>query len=192
MIEEDQYSFFFVRYFFDAASLQKHLWSQSKIQNLKSNDSMLESLQLSSLIAVVAVIFSIAILGYFSWKTLITSNYFQKGINLYQQKDYPGAEAAFRQVISLNSTNDVVHLLLGDSLIQQGKVDAAISEYQEVIERAPKKVDAYLRLAQAFIQQHKLQEAIAILQKASDLFQAQRQPEKAQQIQRVLQQVSSV
>ncbi|RUR86913.1 tetratricopeptide repeat protein [Chlorogloeopsis fritschii PCC 9212] len=153
---------------------------------------MLESLQLSSLVAVVAVIFSIAILGYFSWKTLITSNYFQKGINLYQQKNYPGAEAAFRQVISLNSTNDVVHLLLGDSLMQQGKVDAAISEYQEVIERAPKKVDAYLRLAQAFIQQHKLQEAIAILQKASDLFQAQRQPEKAQQIQRVLQQVSSV
>ncbi|MFQ4144546.1 tetratricopeptide repeat protein [Chlorogloeopsis sp. ULAP02] len=153
---------------------------------------MLESFQLPSIIAVVAVICSIAILGYFSWKTLITSNYFQKGINLYQQKDYLGAEAAFRRVISINSTNDVIHLLLGDSLMQQDKVEAAISEYQEVIERAPKKVDAYLRLAQAFMQQQKPQEAIAILQKASDLFQAQRQPEKAQQIQRVLQQMSSV
>lgn len=60
-----------------------------------------------------------------------------------------------------------------------------------MIRRAPKKVDAYLRLAQALMQQQKPQEAITILQQASDLFQKQRQPEKAEKIQRLLQQISS-
>ncbi len=161
----------------------------SVVLHLCTFDCMLE--QYTSIFATVAVIFSIFLLGYFAWKTLITANYFQKGINLYQQKDYQGAEAAFRQVIAINSTNDAVHLLLGDTLMQQGKVEEAISEFQEVIRRAPKKVDAYLRLAQALMQQQKPQEAITILQQASDLFQKQRQPEKAEQIQRLLQQISS-
>ncbi len=152
---------------------------------------MLESLQPNSIFAIITVISSIALLGYFSWKTLITSNYFQTGINLFQQKDYQGAEAAFRQVISINSTNDVVHLLLGDTLMKQGKIEEAISEFQEVIRRAPKKVDAYLRLAQALIQLDNQPEAISTLQKAKVLFQAQRQTEKAEQIQRLLQQFDS-
>ncbi|MCX7594498.1 MAG: tetratricopeptide repeat protein [Fischerella sp.] len=147
--------------------------------------------QYISVFATVAVIFSILLLAYFAWKTLITANYFQKGINFYQQRDYQSAEAAFRQVIALNSTNDVVHLLLGDTLMQQGKFEEAISEFQEMIRRAPKKVDAYLQLAQALMQQQKLEEAIAILRQARDLFHKQRQSEKAEQIQRLLQQISS-
>lgn len=150
---------------------------------------MLEKLPTSEIFAAVAVIAIILLLGYFSYKTIITANYFQKGINLYQQKDYQAAEAAFRKVISINSTNDVVHLLLGDTLMQQGKIEEAISEFQEVIRRAPKKIDAYLRLAQALMQQRNPKEAIAVLEKARDLFQAQKQPEKAEQIQSLLQQM---
>jgi hypothetical protein len=52
----------------------------------------------------------------FAWKTLTNSNLFQKGIKLYQVKDYNGAEASFRQVIAIKSTNDIVRLLLGDIL----------------------------------------------------------------------------
>lgn len=151
---------------------------------------MLETFQPSYIIAVVVVIFSLSILAYFSWKTLITSNLFQKGVTFYQQKNYEAAEAAFRQVISLNSTNDMVHLLLGDTLMQQDKVEEAIQQFQEVIRRAPKKVEAYLRLSNALMQQDKQQEAIASLEQARDLFQVQRQPQKSDQINHILQQIS--
>ncbi|MEC4815049.1 MAG: tetratricopeptide repeat protein [Scytonema sp. PMC 1069.18] len=151
---------------------------------------MFENLQLNSIIAISVVIVSLVIIGYFSWKTLIISDLFQKGLNCYQQEDYKGAEAAFRQVISRNSTNDVVHLLLGDTLMQQSKLDEAIQQFQEVIRRAPKKVDAYLRLSNALMRQEKKQEAIATLQQARDLFQAQRQPQKVDEINRILDKMS--
>lgn len=152
---------------------------------------MLENFQASYILAIFVVIFSLSILAYFSWKTLITSNLFQKAVTLYQQKDYEAAEAAFRQVISLNSTNDVVHLLFGETLMQQGKVEEATQQFQEVIRRAPKKIDAYLRLSNALMQQEKQEEAVAILQQARDLFQAQRQPEKAHKIDQLLEHFSS-
>lgn len=100
---------------------------------------MFDNIQPSSVFAVFAVISSLALLGYFSWKTLITANLFQKGVTLYQQENYKNAEAAFRQVIAINSTNDVVHLLLGDTLMQQGRVEEATQQFQDVINRAPKK-----------------------------------------------------
>ena len=150
---------------------------------------MPETFHSSDIIAVAIVIISILLLVYFSWKTLITSNLVQKGVTLSQQEDYQGAEAVFRQVISFNSTNDMVHLLLGDTLMQQGKLEAATQQFQEVIRRAPKKVDAYLRLSNALMWQEKKEEAIVTLQQARDLFQAQRQPQKAQQIQQLLEKI---
>jgi len=143
----------------------------------------------SDIIAIAIVIISISLLGYFAWKTLITSNLFQKGVTLSQQEDYQGAEAVFRKVISLNSTNDVVHLLLGDTLMQQGKLEEATQQFQEVMRRAPKKVDAYLRLSNALMRQEKKEDAIVTLQQARDLFQAQRQPQKAEQIQQLLEKI---
>lgn len=146
----------------------------------------LSDISFANVIAIATVISSIVILVYFAWKTLITSNSFQQGVTLYQQEDYKGAEAVFRQVISLNSTNDMVHLLLGDALRQQGKLEEATQQFQEVIRRAPKKVDAYLRLSNVLMQQEQKEEAIVTLQQASDLFQKQRQPQKAEQIQQLL------
>jgi tetratricopeptide (TPR) repeat protein len=150
---------------------------------------MLETFHFSDFIAIIVVILSIALLAYFSWKTLITSNLFQKGVTLSQQEDYQGAEAVFREVIALNSTNDVVHLLLGDVLIKQGKLEEATQQYQDVIHRAPKKVDAYLRLANAFMRQEKKEEAITTLEQARDIFQAQRQSQKVEKIQQLLKQL---
>ncbi|WP_155752683.1 tetratricopeptide repeat protein [Scytonema sp. UIC 10036] len=146
----------------------------------------MSEIQLSSIFAVVAVISSLALLGYFSWKTLMTSNIFQKGVTLYQQENYKSAEAAFRQVIAINSTNDVVHLLLGDTLMQQGKVEEATQQFQDVINRAPKKVDAYLRLANALMRLERKESAIATLQQARDLLQAQRQVQKLEEVNRIL------
>ncbi len=144
----------------------------------------------SSIIPAFVVVLSLSILGYFAWKTLITSNLFQKGINLAQAKDYQGAEAAFRKVISINSTNDVVRLFLGDVLNQQGQVEEATELFREVIRRSPKNPDAYLRLANLLMQQEREKEAKANLLQAKDLLQKQRQPEKAQKITQLIDKMS--
>ncbi|MBN3893982.1 MAG: tetratricopeptide repeat protein [Nostoc sp. NOS(2021)] len=152
---------------------------------------MLETFPTSSIIAALVVVLSLSILGYFAWKTLITSDLFQKGINLAQAKDYQGAEAAFRKVISLNSTNDVVRLFLGDVLNQQGQVEEATELFREVIRRSPKNPDAYLRLANILMQQEREEEAKTNLQQAKDLLQKQRQPEKAKKITQLLDKMSA-
>ncbi|MEH2196212.1 MAG: tetratricopeptide repeat protein [Nostoc sp.] len=151
---------------------------------------MLETFPTSSIIAALVVVLSLSILGYFAWKTLITSDLFQKGINLAQAKDYQGAEAAFRKVISLNSTNDVVRLFLGDVLNQQGQVEEATELFREVIRRSPKNPDAYLRLANILMQQEREEEAKTNLLQAKDLLQKQRQPEKAKKITQLLDKMS--
>ncbi|MEM6753036.1 MAG: tetratricopeptide repeat protein [Cyanobacteria bacterium P01_C01_bin.38] len=150
---------------------------------------MLENYQLNTIIPAVIVISSIFMLIYFAVKTLRTSNLFQKGLDLYQQKDYQNAENIFRQVTSINVSNDVVRLLLGDSLLKQGKVEQAIEKYQEVIERAPKKADAYLRLSRIYMQQEKQSEAIAYLQQAKEVLQ-KRQPEKAEEVSQLLEKLN--
>ncbi len=151
---------------------------------------MLDNLQFNTIIPAVIVISSISLLIYFAVKTLRTSNLFQKGLELYQQKDYQNAEAVFRQVTSINVSNDVVRLLLGDSLLKQGKVEAAIEKYKEVIERAPKKADAYLRLSRIYMQQEKQSEAIEYLQQAKEVLQ-KRQPEKAKEVSQLLEKLNS-
>jgi len=152
---------------------------------------MFDTLHTIDILAILVVIISIFLLGYFAWKTLITSNYFQKGVNLYQQKDYQGAEAAFRQVIAINSTNDVVRLFLGDVLYQQGKITEATELFQEVMRRSPKNPEAYLRLANVLIQQNQPEAAKTNLAKAQELFQKQRRPETAQKIAHLLEQINA-
>ncbi|MDZ8083322.1 MAG: tetratricopeptide repeat protein [Nostoc sp. DcaGUA01] len=152
---------------------------------------MLETLPISSILAGSIVAFSLVILGYFAWKTLITSDLFQKGINLAQAQDYQGAEAAFRKVISLNSTNDVVRLFLGDVLNRQGRVEEAKELFCEVIHRSPKNPDAYLRLANILMQQEKREEAKNNLLLAKELLQKQRQPEKATRIAQLLEKMKA-
>ncbi|MEH2013778.1 tetratricopeptide repeat protein [Nostoc sp.] len=152
---------------------------------------MLETFPTSSIIPALVVVLSLSILGYFAWKTLITSDLFQKGINLAEAKDYQGAEAAFRKVISLNSTNDVVRLFLGDVLNQQGQVEEATELFRDVIHRSPKNPDAYLRLANILMQQEREEEAKTNLLQAKDLLQKQRQPEKAKKITQLLDKMSA-
>ncbi|MEB3179392.1 MAG: tetratricopeptide repeat protein [Nostocaceae cyanobacterium] len=152
---------------------------------------MLENYPIISIVAIGLVSGILITLVYFLWKTIITSDSYQQGVNLYQQQDYSGAEAAFRKVIAMNSTNDMVRLLLGDSLLQQNKLEEASQIFQDVIANSPKNVDAYLRLAKVLMQQEKREAAISTLQQARDLFQTQRNPEKAAQIEQILQKMNS-
>lgn len=146
--------------------------------------------QIYFLAAAVVVGLGLTILGFFLREAVATSNVYQKGVTLYKQKDYKGAESAFRNVLSRHPSNDGVHLLLGDVLMQQDKLEEAIAEFRELIRRAPKNVDVYLRLGTALIKKHKPEEALAALEKARDLFKAQRNTQKADQIEQLLQQIS--
>lgn len=147
--------------------------------------------QIYFIVAVAVVVLGLTILGYFVREWISTSNGYEKGISLYKEKDYKGAEAAFRNVLSRHPSNDMVHLLLGDILMQQDKLEDATTEFQELISRAPKNVDAYLKLGTALIKQDKIEEAIAALEKARDLFKAQRNPQKADSVEQLLQEINT-
>lgn len=144
------------------------------------------NLPVKVIFAAAGVLISASLLIYFAWKTIVTSNWYQKGVNFYQAEDYEAAETAFRQAIATNSTNDGIHLLLGDTLMRQGKVDSAIAQFQEVIHRAPKRADAYLRLSNAYMRQEKRQEAIAQLELARDVLRKQKQINEAARVSRLL------
>ena len=152
---------------------------------------MVEPQQIYFIVAVAVVVLGLTILGYFVREWIATSKGYEKGVALYQEKDYKGAEAAFRDVLSRHPSNDMVHLLLGDVLMQQGKLEEATTELQELIERAPKNVDAYLKLGTALVKQDKIEAAIAALEKAKDLFMSQRNPQKADSVEQLLQEINT-
>lgn len=147
--------------------------------------------QIYIIAAAVVVVLGLTILGFFVREGIFTSNIYKKGVMLYQEKDYKGAEEAFRNVLSRHPSNDMVHLLLGDALMQQDKPEEAIAEFKELIRRTPKNVDAQLRLGTALIKQDNLDEAIAALKKARDLFKAQRNTHKADSVDQLIQQISA-
>ena len=145
----------------------------------------------ASLIAIAVVGIGLTILGFFVREGIVTSNIYKQGVKIYQDKDYKGAEAAFRQVISRHPSNDVVRLLLGDSLIQQDKLEDARAVFQELSDRAPKNVDARLRLGMALVKLGKLDEAVSVLEAARDLLKAQSNPQKAESVEQLLQQIAT-
>ncbi len=147
--------------------------------------------QIYFIVAVAVVVLGLTILGYFIREWISTSKGYEKGVTLYKEKDYKSAEAAFRDVLSRHPSNDMVHLLLGDVLMQQGKLEDATTELQELIERAPKNVDAYLKLGTALVKQDKIEQAIAALEKARDLFMSQRNPQKAASVEQLLQEINT-
>lgn len=151
---------------------------------------MIETSQQTYLIAAAVVGLGLTILGFIVWEGMSTSKLYRQGVALYQDKNYQAAEVAFRQVVSRHPSNDMVRLLLGDVLVQQNKLEEAINQFRELINRTSKNGDAYLRLGIALVKQDKLEDAITAIEKARDLFKAQRNPQKADQIAQLLQQMN--
>ncbi|HLP90659.1 MAG TPA: tetratricopeptide repeat protein [Nostocaceae cyanobacterium] len=152
---------------------------------------MLENLSITDIFAAIVVLVGLIFLIYFGVKTLTTSNLFQQGMGLYQAGDYPEAETIFRQVIAINSTNDVVRLMLGETLFKQNQVPSAKELFEEVIKRSPKNPQGYLRLANVLMQEEQTAAAKENLAIAKDLLQKQRQPETAKRIDDLLAKMNS-
>jgi len=151
----------------------------------------METSQQTYWIAAAVVGLGFTVLGFFVREGFSTSKLYRRGVELYQRKDYQAAEMAFRQVLARHPSNDMVHLLLGDVLMQQNQLEAAGSEFTALIARTPKNADAYLRLGTVLVKQNKLEDGITALEKAQDLFKAQRNSQKAEQIAQLLEQMQA-
>jgi tetratricopeptide (TPR) repeat protein len=88
-------------------------------------------------------------------------DYFNQGLALFKQKDFKGAEAAFRKAIELDSKSVLAHTNLGVVLERQGKLEEAITEYRQAIRVDPNYAFAHTSLGYALEKQGKLEEAIA-------------------------------
>ncbi|KJH70108.1 tetratricopeptide repeat protein [Aliterella atlantica] len=152
---------------------------------------MLETSGQTSLIAAAVVLVGLITLGFFVREGIVTSSLYNQAVKLYQEKDYQSAEATLQNVLSRHPSNDIARLLLGESLMQLGKLDDATSQFNHLISRSPKNADAHLRLGTALMKQEKLEGAIAAFTTAKDLFLKQKNPQKAEQIEQLLQQLNN-
>lgn len=151
----------------------------------------MDTLSTSQIIAASTIILIIGFLGYLGIKTLMISNWFKKAVYLYQNKDYEAAETEFRKIMKIAQSNDVVRLMLGDLLNRQGRLREAREMFTEVINRSPKNPDAYLRLANILMLENQKQAAITNLEKSLELFEKQRQPQQAQKVRQILQEITN-
>jgi serine/threonine-protein kinase len=92
---------------------------------------------------------------------LIETRY-QVGATLCDRKrDYPGAAAAFREVLSRRPGHVNAHVGLGNVLLYTGKLDQAADQYREAVRLKPDAVEAHFGLGRVLAGQGKLAEAEA-------------------------------
>ncbi len=152
---------------------------------------MVETSGQTHLIAAVVVAVSLIALAYFVWEGVTMSSLYNQGVKLYQEKDYKSAEAVFIKVLSRHPSNDIARLLLGEALMQQNKLDDAVTQFTTLVSRAPKNAEAQVRLAMALMKSQKLESATSSLEKAQELFKSQRNSQKSEQIEQLLQTISN-
>ncbi len=152
---------------------------------------MVETSGQTHLIAAVVVAASLIALAFFVWEGITMSSLYDRGVKLYQEKDYKSAELVFIKVLSRHPSNDVARLLLGESLTGQNKLEEAVTQFTTLISRAPKNAEAQVRLAMALMKLEKVESATLSLQKAQDLYKSQRNEQKSQQIEQLLQSIST-
>ncbi len=92
--------------------------------------------------------------------------YFSLGYSLYEQKDFSGSEAAYRQSIALDPNDAATHYNLGNALKDQGKLEDAIASYQSAIRINPNNEYAHHGLGNVLFNQGKLEDSIASYQTA--------------------------
>jgi TolA-binding protein len=152
---------------------------------------MVETSGQTHLIAAVVVAASLIALAFFVWEGITISSLYNRGVKFYQEKDYKNAETVLHEVLSRHPSNDIARLLLGESLMQQNKLDDAVTQFTALISRAPKNAEAQVRLATAWMKLEKLEPATLSLEKAQELFKSQRNQQKSEQIEQLLQTISN-
>lgn len=114
------------------------------------------------------------------------------GTNLADQGKLDEAISELRKGLSLKPQDAEAYNNLGVALFKQKNLNKAISMWEEAIRINPEYPEAHHNLGVALASQVKVDEAIATLKQASDLYRAQGNPTKANEIDRVLQDVGAV
>jgi tetratricopeptide (TPR) repeat protein len=91
------------------------------------------------------------------------------GTALFQKKDYPGAEGAFRKAIELDSNNSDALLKLGQVQVAQGSVDQALALYQQSIKDHPREIAFYILAGEMYESRQNWDQAKAMYQKALEI-----------------------
>jgi TolA-binding protein len=141
------------------------------------------------LIAAAVVAMSLIALAFFVWEGINMSFLYNRGVKLYQAKDYKSAESVFIKILARHPSNDIARLLLGESLTGQNKLEEAVAQFTMLIARAPKNAEAQVRLAMVLMKLEKSEYAILSLKKAQQLYKSQRNEQKSEQIEQLLQSI---
>lgn len=84
----------------------------------------------------------------------------QRGIDLYQQRNYVGASDVLKKVVKRNKTDDVAWSYLGFALLRQpNRIKDASKAFKTVLKLRPDSGEAHVGLAYSFFIQNKLSEA---------------------------------
>ena len=99
-------------------------------------------------------------LGWGFWQT--TNQLTRNGNQLYNQQQYPNAEAAYRQSIN-KKANDAANFNLGDALYQQQQYETAAQQFAQTAQTSPyytTKAQSYYNLGNALYKNNKIDECI--------------------------------
>lgn len=113
------------------------------------------------------------------------------GLALGSQNKFSEAAAAFNQALAINPSNVETYNNLGIALGSQGKFPQAVAAFNQAIQIKPDEPTSYQNLGVAFWSQGRLPEAVTSLQKAKELYLAQKNTEGVEHIEEILEQLKS-
>ena len=103
---------------------------------------------------------------------LVTNTYLRKGSSLLKEKDFAGAAAALQEVVGREPGNGQAQLLLGQALLQDGKLEDATLALESANALGKTQAlkllsNAYLKQGQSLLKAGKLDECVASLEKSN-------------------------
>jgi putative PEP-CTERM system TPR-repeat lipoprotein len=92
--------------------------------------------------------------------------YLLKGLLLYAQKDFSGAEAELLNAVKYNAHDPLALYYLGQAYLKQGKLDLALNQFQQILDLNPKATQARIMVGTILMRQKHFDDAVNELQKA--------------------------
>ncbi|HEY9861184.1 MAG TPA: tetratricopeptide repeat protein, partial [Candidatus Obscuribacterales bacterium] len=117
--------------------------------------------------------------------------HYNLGITHYRLNNYAEAVTAFKETTQLDPQFVSGFISLGNALDDLGKFQPAITAYRQALQLEPNNASAYLNMGIAYARQNQTKAAIAALKKAKTLYQTEGDLEAVQQIEQMLQQLTT-
>ena len=103
----------------------------------------------------------------------ITADQLAAGITIahscFTQGRFKDAAVLLEGLITIQTDNSYLHMLLGSVLLQQGRLDESVASFDRAIEISPENISALTNRGEIHLKQGRLKEAAADLKCASSL-----------------------